>query len=67
MMSEYPPTEIEEIQITLYFVGDDPQQAAAGLTFDEWRDAEIYRADNGYAHVYMADTTVFVVDFEVSE
>lgn len=59
--------EIETVTITVYFVGNNPQHAIAGTPWDVWKDAEEFRKEMNYGHVYVTEAVIHVDTLEVSE
>jgi hypothetical protein len=46
------------MDITLYFVGTDDEDAREGIPFDSQESAESFQADNPWAKIYSVTATV---------
>lgn len=46
------------IQTTIYFVGEDADDAASSLFFDSWESAESYRLDNPGTRIFSAPAVI---------
>ena len=58
-------SDIPHVTVTLYFVGDTPEEAAAGLPWDDWDMADQSRQDANLKHVYAVEAQAFIDQFEI--
>ena len=60
---DYP--DLSRVTTTIYFVGNDRDEASKGLPFDDDDIARDFAADNGYKNIYAVQVFGFVANFEL--
>lgn len=53
------------VSVYNYFVGDTPEWAVNERVFGTWDEAESYRKEHGFFHVYQTTSMVAIADLQI--